>query len=88
MKDHNGSMEGEGKFFERYISYLRIECPTLTISATLMWKWHQNNDFIASSPFNHRLQSYDGTNILGMFQGLQVESYDEWRRDIKGEGTS
>ena len=38
MKNHNGGKGCEGKLLERDTSYLRIECPTPSISAALMWK--------------------------------------------------
>ena len=63
-RDH-GRKKGRGrKLLERYTSHLRIECFIPTILAPLMWKWHLNIDFTASSPFNHPQQSFDGTSIL------------------------
>ena len=64
--DHKGAEMVGGSFLEKYAFLLRIECPTTTLLAALMWKWHLNSDFIARSPFYHLQKIFDGTSIWGI----------------------
>ena len=91
-KDHMGGRYGGRKFPGTTYFPPSHWMPCNNLISCIMRKWHMNSNFIASNPFYHLQQNFDGTSVLRKVLrhtngglGCKVEGYiREGNLPVKG----